>query len=261
LNSAPIERCVSGDIAVGDIPAGSERVTRGCVGRRLATKRRAVARGAKSHGHHNTRSRLARRGAKGAIMNKWIILAACLAAAGCNGKTVAGQADAAQVGGGDPGIAKSAGDQVAAAAADSAYGAREPRTNCPSKFPGPPTARQAMDLFICGAEKHIGGYLYLVSDVTVQIGRSRPYSAYSDGGATDIDSSAAVWPIQGRFTSYQCSRRDAMLGADPNRNCLRTDVAQAPGACYLSTFGEWRCALSGVGGVFMAGNQPPPVGG
>jgi hypothetical protein len=194
-------------------------------------------------------------------MNEWIILAACLAAAGCGGKTSTGEADAAQVGGGDASIAKSADEPVTAAAADSPYGAREPRTACPPrKFAGPPTARQAVDLLICDSEKYTGGYLYLVSDVTVQTGKSRPYSSWSDSGHTDIDVSAAVWPIQGRVTTFQCSRRDAMLGADPNRNCLRTDTAPASGTCYVNTFGEWHCAMAGTG-AFMPGAQPPPVGG
>ena len=173
----------------------------------------------------------------------------------------AGQAGAAQAGGGDAGIAESVSDPVMAAAASSPFGAREPRTNCPPrKFAGPPTARQALDLFICDSEKYVGGYLYLVSDVTVRTGKSRPYSAWSDSGHTDIDTTAAVWPIQGRLTSYQCSRRDAMLGADPNRNCLRSDSPQATGTCYLSTFGEWHCAMMGAG-TFVPGNQPPPTGG
>ena len=59
-----------------------------------------------------------------------------------------------------------------------------------------------MDLFICASEKYVGGYEYLVSNVTVQVGKSRPYSAWSDSGASDIDPTAAVYPIQGRVTSY-----------------------------------------------------------
>jgi len=189
-------------------------------------------------------------------MNKWIILAACVAVAGCTDKTVAGQ-----VASGDPSIARSAGDPVTLSAT-SPFGAHEPRTNCPPrKFAGPPTARQAMDLLICDSEKYVGGYLYLVSDVTVQTGKSRPYSGWSDSGHTDIDTTAAVWPIQGQVTSFQCSRRDAMLGADPSRNCLRTDNTQATGTCYVNTFGEWHCAMPGGTGVFMPGNQPPPAGG
>jgi hypothetical protein len=236
-------------------PTGSERATLGCVDLPVATKRRLLREQKEPRKQGKGRgSPGARRG--DATMNKWIILAACLAAAGCTDKTVAGQ-----VAGGDPGIAKSASDPVTAAAAGSPFGAHEPRTSCPPrKFAGPPTARQAMDLLICDSEKYVDGYLYLVSDVTVQTGKSRPYSGWSDSGHTDIDTTAAVWPIQGQMTNYQCSRRDAMLTADPNRNCIRTDHAQATGACYVSTFGEWHCAMGGAG-AFMPGLQPPPVGG
>jgi hypothetical protein len=185
-----------------------------------------------------------------------IALLACVALSGCGGGS--GDAQAAQ--GGGPGIANSAGDPQVAATADNAFGAREPRP-CPNrKFDGPPTARQALDIVICASEKYVGGYEYLVSNVTVQIGKGRPYSAGSDDAASDIDPSAAVYPIQGRVTSYQCNRRDAMLGQDPSRNCLRTDTEGAMGNCYKNTFGEWRCLIVGVGAM-APGYQPPPTAG
>ena len=189
-------------------------------------------------------------------MGRWILLLAFVGLAGCGGKSGDAQA-AAQA---NPGLAQSASDQQTPAAADSPFGAREPRTCQPGKFDGPPTARQAMDLFICASEKYAGGYEYLVSNVTVQTGKSRPYSAWSDSGATDMDVTQAVYPIQGRLTAYQCSRRDAMLGQDPARNCIRTDSDPATGTCYKSTFGEWHCFMMGAG-VFTQGYQPPPTGG
>jgi hypothetical protein len=182
------------------------------------------------------------------------MLLALLALAGCGGGSGGTQAAST----GDQGSASSASDPQMAAAADSPFGAREPRACPPRKFDGPPTARQAMDLFICASEKYLGGYEYLVSNVTVQIGASRPYAEASDSGASDIDPTAAVYPIQGRVTGYQCNRRDAMLGQDPNRNCLRTDSDPATGTCYKNTFGEWHCMLMGAG-VFTQGYQPPPV--
>jgi len=189
-------------------------------------------------------------------MPRWIALFALLALAGCGGRT--GDAQAASSGG--QGFASSAGDPQPAAAPDSPFDAREPRA-CPSrKFDGPPTARQAMDLFICDSEKYVGGYVYLVSNVTVQIGKSRPYSEGSDSGASDIDVTAAVYPIQGRVTGYQCNRRDAMLGQDPDRNCLQSNSDPARGVCYKNTFGEWHCMMMGAG-VFTQGYQPPPTGG
>ena len=187
-------------------------------------------------------------------MTRWVLLIALLALAGCGGKS--GDAQAASTGG----VASSASDPQAAATADSPFGAREPR-GCPNrKFDGPPTARQAMDLVICAQEKYLGGYEYLVSNVTVQIAKGRPYSAWSDSGASEIDPTATVYPIQGRITTFQCSRRDAMLGQDPDRNCLRSDSDPANGTCYKNTFGEWHCLIMGAG-VFTQGYQPPPTGG
>ena len=144
------------------------------------------------------------------------------------------------------------------AAQGAAYGTREPRA-CPArKFAGAPTASQASALFVCDHEKYIGGYEYLVSNVKVETGKSRPFLVATDSGYSDIDVSARVYPIQGSFTGYQCSKRDTMLGQDPNRNCIRTDTPQATGTCYESTFGEWHCLMGGAG-TFMSGYQLPPA--
>jgi len=141
------------------------------------------------------------------------------------------------------------------------YGAREPRA-CPSrKAAGAPTAAQARALFICDNEKYISGYLYLVSNVSVQIARSRPYSAWSDSGNTNIDVVSPVYPIQGHFSSSQCSQKSTMLGQDPSRNCIRTDFSNAVGTCYKSTFDEWTCRLAAPPGTTVTspkGFQAPP---
>ena len=51
-----------------------------------------------------------------------------------------------------------------------------------------------------------------------------------------------------------------MLGQDPDRNCLRSDLEPAVGTCYKNTFGEWHCLIMGAG-VFTQAYQPPPAGG
>ncbi|HEV2562657.1 MAG TPA: hypothetical protein VGT78_11005 [Rhizomicrobium sp.] len=141
-----------------------------------------------------------------------------------------------------------------------AFGTHEPRT-CPSrKIAGVPNANQARALFVCDSEAYAGGYVYLVSDVAVQIGKSRPYNAWSDSGHSDIDVSLPVYPIQGHFTSWQCGQRSAMLGQDPNRNCIRTDATEATGSCYKSTFDEWHCGMIGRRSAMMPGYQAPPSG-
>ncbi|HEY3800880.1 MAG TPA: hypothetical protein VGL58_21205 [Caulobacteraceae bacterium] len=156
-------------------------------------------------------------------------------------------------------LAASASLSAGAASAQPAsdYGAREPRP-CPSRtMAGAPSAHAALALFVCDMEKYANGDLYLVANAVVQIGKSRPYSSWYDSGHGDIDVSRAVYPIQGHYTAYQCTRHDRMLGQDPARNCIRTDVTQATGVCYLSTFGEWHCGMIGTGAM-MQGLQPPP---
>ena len=49
----------------------------------------------------------------------------------------------------------------------------------------------------------------LVSNVKVQTGKSRPCLVATDSGYSDIDVSARVYPIQGSFIGYQCSKRAA----------------------------------------------------
>jgi hypothetical protein len=140
------------------------------------------------------------------------------------------------------------------------FGTREPRVCPPRKIVGVPNADQARALFICDHEQYVGGYVYLVSDVAVQIGKSRPFDSWYDKGHSDIDVAAKVYPIKGNFSVFQCSRRDAMLGQDPSRNCMRTDFVDSTGTCYLSTFAEWHCDMGGGRTTTVGAYQGPPAG-
>src|SRR4028118_34194 len=62
------------------------------------------------------------------------------------------------------------------------YGSREPHTCGNMKVPakGPITAALAAKYFTCAAERVDGPNLYLVENVKVQVGASRPYNPNMD---------------------------------------------------------------------------------
>lgn len=86
------------------------------------------------------------------------------------------------------------------------YGAREPRVCKDKKSPrtGAIAAAQAKEYLICDAEKVFGVDLGFVEDVTVQVGKARPYNIKEDFNYNDIDTKFPVYPIRGSYKSYNC---------------------------------------------------------
>ncbi len=116
-----------------------------------------------------------------------------------------------------------------------AYATRDP-ARCPA-VRSVPSATQAAQIVQCSLEHP--GWLY--EHVTVQIGGGRPaqYDGYSD-----LDRSKSVYPIRGSFTVYRCQDLKEYPSMAPN-NCSVSDVRAATGICYQTTFGDWRCKMSG----------------
>ena len=125
------------------------------------------------------------------------------------------------------------------------FGARDPRTCASTKEParGGPSADQAKQYFICGIEgiNHFGS-LKLVDNVTLEVGKGRPFDRRTDS-TSDIDPSQTVYPIRGGFTMWVCEERTRVTG-DPNKNCSRETYSKNTGICYRDTFGDWHCELS-----------------
>jgi hypothetical protein len=124
------------------------------------------------------------------------------------------------------------------------YGARDPRTCADTKNPtsGAISAEQATKYVISNLEHQFGENLYLVENVKVEIGGSRPYNAYTDSGAADIDTTAPVYPIRGSFDQYQCAPI-SKLYPNNGRNCTLYHMRKAEGKCYKTTFGDWCCTM------------------
>ena len=138
------------------------------------------------------------------------------------------------------------------------YGSRDPITCADSKSPktGAPSAAQAAQYVICSSEHEIND-LYLVENVTVQVGKGRPYNIREDINFPDIDTKFPVYPIRGSLTKYNC---DVVYldRSNLNRNCSVYNQPNAKGACYKDSFGDWHCAMTDASGQLIAENQPPP---
>ena len=138
------------------------------------------------------------------------------------------------------------------------YAARDPRTCADKTSPkiGAPSPAQAAQYVVCSSE-HVINDLYLVENVSVQIGKGRPYNIREDINFPDIDTKFPVYPIHGSLTKYDCGVI-YLDRSNLNRNCSVYDQSNAKGACYKDNFGDWRCAMTDASGRLIAENQPPP---
>lgn len=133
------------------------------------------------------------------------------------------------------------------------FAGRDPHT-CTSRKAGL-NAAQAKQYFICDAEKATGplgtadltGELHLVTDVTVEVGKGRPFNMQADsfGWATDlgIDPSQTVYPIRGGYNRFDCVKIGYFNG-DPGKNCTKAPQPEAKGICFKTTFGDWHCTMT-----------------
>jgi len=82
----------------------------------------------------------------------------------------------------------------------------------------------------------------LVTDVSVEIGSSKPYNPRMDSALDDIDPSSNVYPLRGSSTSYWCTPANAI---NRGKNCGKSSGGQdGHGACWHTQFGEWRCFMT-----------------
>jgi hypothetical protein len=140
------------------------------------------------------------------------------------------------------------------------FGTREPAT-CPNRK-NPPNAVTAKQYFICDSEaKLLPLEIFLVSDVTIELGGARPFNYNQDSASTGIDVRSVVYDARGKYTSYQCSLQSAGLNDFANaHNCVKYPYTSAQGRCFKDTFGDWHCYMSGGSGGGQLTNQMPPAG-
>ena len=123
-----------------------------------------------------------------------------------------------------------------------------------------PSPGQIKDLVTCKAEGTGGGSIYLMQNVNVEIGKSRPFSSWSDVGNQDIDNSQPVYPIRGTADKYQCQPPGGTPYPPKGKNCSVRMASPFKGICYKSTFGDWSCPVKDAENPLkgVQAGMPPP---
>jgi hypothetical protein len=153
------------------------------------------------------------------------------------------------------------------------YGTRAPRP-CPN-ITNAPSNTEAAVLVQCTMEGGIArDNVRLLSGVTVQVKGSRAFgvspanddsallptieAAQYKGDPRDlhIDPKAKVYDIVGSANQFNCGYKNESA---PGQNCIQTQFANSPGACWRMNNGQWRCTLLGISSGWKI-NQPPPAG-
>ncbi|MES2986463.1 MAG: hypothetical protein V4808_01020 [Pseudomonadota bacterium] len=138
------------------------------------------------------------------------------------------------------------------------WGARTAET-CP-QISQAPTVASALSLVRCAKERQstASGESWLVEDLQVQVGGPTSFAVmYNSVTMPDADTTKRVYPIRGSWTWSVCIlRADAKIYGDPNMNCRETPVTQASGACWQTTFGDWRCQMNGTSGATVKPKRP-----
>lgn len=138
------------------------------------------------------------------------------------------------------------------------WGTRAAAT-CPSVRQAP-TLALAAALVRCNKESQSTstGESWLVADLQVQVGGATSFAAmYNAVTMPDADTRKSVYPIRGSWTWSVCKlRKDARIYGDPNMNCRETPVTRATGACWQTTFGDWRCTMNGTSGATVSPTRP-----
>jgi hypothetical protein len=100
----------------------------------------------------------------------------------------------------------------------------------------------------------------LVDDVSVQVGKGRPYNIREDINFPDIDTHFLVYPIRGSLKKYSCDKI-YLDRTNLNRNCSVYTEPNAKGACYKNSFGDWKCGMTDAASKLTSEYMPPPGSG
>ena len=126
------------------------------------------------------------------------------------------------------------------------FGARDPKTCEDRTKPvrGVIASAQAAAYVVCSEESVSNTTLWLVENVAVQIGAGRPFQMRTDA-YDDIDPSKPIYPIRGSYVKYACDVPASIPGfpSTVGKNCTLYDQPHATGACYRTTFNDWRCGM------------------
>ncbi len=137
------------------------------------------------------------------------------------------------------------------------FGTQEPAT-CPNRK-GPINAVTAKQYFMCDSEGELfRNTLFLVGNVTVEVGSARPFSYNLDSASQGIDNRAQVYDIRGSYATYQCAPQTTLMNDFGNtHNCSKFTSPTAQGHCWKNTFGDWHCTMAGSPGEQTNHVTPP----
>jgi len=136
------------------------------------------------------------------------------------------------------------------------YEGREPR-KCAS-MTKPPSVSEATVMVQCTMDARSPFGLGLVQDVKIEMGASRPFVYNSDAGLSGIDLKAQVYPLRGSYTGYLCQHISNMAPA--GQSCTTSEVSEAVGWCWKTSFGDYKCKLQGApGGSLKMGKGAAPT--
>jgi hypothetical protein len=153
-------------------------------------------------------------------------------------------------------LAVSAGVTSAAESIGAEYGAREPArcANRAEPAQGAPSAAQVAQLIKCSIEGIGDGRLYLIDDVKIaSVGQGRPFDAQNDY-FEDIDRTKPIYPITGSLIRWECENPNPQ---NTGKSCSQFLEANARGACYTMTGGNWYCSMSDLFHKKTEGLPPP----
>ena len=140
------------------------------------------------------------------------------------------------------------------------YQTRDPQT-CDSKqepTSGPITAELAELYLRCNIEAESAGKLYLLENLSVQVGKGTPFmelpgASRPFGGDPD----GLVYQIRGSMSRYQCGPISDIL-ENASKNCNLYQESKATGMCFRDGFADWICTMRDPRSVDTFGVPPPP---
>ncbi len=144
------------------------------------------------------------------------------------------------------------------------YGARDPYTCSSTTTPktGAITVATAEEYAICGFEHESNGFLYLVENVNLQVGRGVVPRGTFYIPKPGMDPKAPVYALRGTYDWYQCGKEDPTYAPyAPGKNCSVHHEVNGSGSCARTTFGDWKCNLEmGNPGAENKSGVAPPKG-
>ena len=129
------------------------------------------------------------------------------------------------------------------------FNTRDPR-DCNLTVDSPSPA-QLQQIFICETEvftpsSSFGDRLSLVSNVSLQFGKARPYNAAMDSARSGIDQTQPVYDARGSYIWWVCFVPQPGAPStfpQPGRNCFKYVSPGVAGIAFRDTFGEWHVNL------------------